>query len=301
MLLIGCHVAFGKDQLKESVNEALSYGANTFMFYPDETPYTIKNPINNDLTNEALELMQNKIKLSDVVCHAPFIINLANNKEASKYHFAIEFLRAEIKKCHELGVKRLVLHPGSAVDIEKEIALKNIIYALNIALEDDTDVIIALETMAGKGSELGSNLSELKTIIDGIEKKELIGVCLDTCHLNDSGVDISRFDEYLDEFDEIIGLDRIQVVHINDSKNPLGSKKDRHELIGYGTIGFDALINVIYNPRLDNIPFILETPRIGNSEDDKARIYPPYKFEVEEIIKKKFNENIKQEVRDFYS
>ena len=155
--------------------------------------------------------------------------------------------------------------------------------------------------MAGKGSELGSNLSELKTIIDGIEKKELIGVCLDTCHLNDSGVDISRFDEYLDEFDEIIGLDRIQVVHINDSKNPLGSKKDRHELIGYGTIGFDALINVIYNPRLDNIPFILETPRIGNSEDDKARIYPPYKFEVEEIIKKKFNENIKQEVRDFYS
>ena len=118
---------------------------------------------------------------------------------------------------------------------------------------------------------------------------------------NDSGVDISRFDEYLDEFDEIIGLDRIQVVHINDSKNPLGSKKDRHELIGYGTIGFDALINVIYNPRLDNIPFILETPRIGNSEDDKARIYPPYKFEVEEIIKKKFNENIKQEVRDFYS
>lgn len=301
MLLIGSHVNFGKNQLKGCVEQALSYGANTFMFYTGAPQNTIRSAIINEETESALELMANKISLDDVVCHAPYIINLANNKDADKYKFAINFLTREIERCHELGVKRLVLHPGSSTGIEKGEAIKNIIFALNIVLENDEDVVVALETMAGKGTEIGSNLMEIKAIIDGIEKKELIGVCLDTCHLNDSGIDISLFDKYLDEFDEAIGLNKIKVVHINDSKNPLGSKKDRHELIGYGTIGFNNLINVIYNPRLECIPKILETPYIGNNDEDKERLYLPYKFEIEEIKNKTFNDNLKNDIRDFYS
>lgn len=300
MLLIGSHVSFGKDQLKGCVEQSLSYGANTFMFYTGAPQNTIRSAVNTDINGEALKLMDGKISIENVVCHAPYIINLANNKDVSKYEFAIDFLKKEIKRCHELGVKRLVLHPGSSVGINIDDALKNITYALNLALEDDEDVIVALETMAGKGSEVGSNMQELKTIIDGVEKTELIGVCLDTCHLNDSGVDISRFDEYLDEFDRVIGVDKIQVVHINDSKNPIGSRKDRHELIGIGTIGFDNLIDVIYNERLEHVPKILETPYIGNSDDDKERIYPPYKFEIASIKAKKFDGNLRANIRDFY-
>ena len=300
MLLIGSHVNFGKSQLKGCVLQALSYGANTFMFYTGAPQNTMRSPLDKAFQSEALDIMDGKINLSDVVCHAPYIINLANNKDVERYQFAINFLIGEIKRCQKLGVKRIVLHPGSSVGIDKKEAIKNVIYALNIVLEDDTDVIIALETMAGKGSELGSTMDEIKAIIDGVEKKDLIGVCLDTCHLNDSGIDISKFDEYLDEFDRLIGIDKIQVIHINDSKNPIGSRKDRHELIGYGTIGFDNLIDVIYNPRLSNIPKILETPYIGETDDDKERIYPPYKHEIEEIKEKKFNENLKNDIRAFY-
>lgn len=300
MVLIGSHVNFGKNQLKGCVEQTLSYGGNTFMFYTGAPQNTQRSEINSDINADALKLMEGKIDINDVVCHAPYIINLANNKDKDKYKFAINFLAKEISRCHELGVKRLVLHPGSATGIEKDEAIKNIIYALNIALEEDEDVIVALETMAGKGSEIGINTQELKSIIDGIEKQELIGVCLDTCHLNDSGVDISLFDEYLDEFDRVIGLKKVQVVHINDSKNPIGSRKDRHELIGYGTIGFDNLIKVIYNERLAHIPKILETPYIGNNDEDKERLYPPYKFEIDEIKNKKFNVNLREDIRNFY-
>ena len=302
MLLIGSHVSFANKQMLGSVEEAVSYGANTFMFYTGAPQNTIRNSLNNTFTNQAKKLMEdNNIDINNVVCHAAYIINLASNKDIEKYKFSIEFLKDEIKRCHTLGITKLVVHPGSAVGIDRSEALKNIIYALNIILEDDEDVVIALETMAGKGSELGINIDELETIINGVNKKELIGLCLDTCHLNDSGVDISKFHDYLDDIDMRIGLDKVKVMHVNDSKNEIGSHKDRHEIIGYGTIGFDNIINAIYDERLVSIPKILETPYIGNSDASKERIYPPYKFEIEMLKNKKFNPNLKEDIRNYYS
>lgn len=301
MLRIGSHVSFGKEQLLGSVKEALSYGSNTFMFYTGAPQNTMRSDINMKLLKEARELMVEKnIDINSVVCHAPYIINLANNKDADKYKFSIQFLINEINRCHILGIKTLVLHPGSSVGLDKDLAIKNIIYALNIVLDSDTDVVIALETMAGKGSEIGSNLDELKSILNGISNKSLVGICLDTCHLNDSGVDISSFDDYLKSFDDAIGIEKIKVVHVNDSKNGIGSHKDRHEVIGFGTIGFDALLNVVYEDKLSNVPKILETPYIGESDDAKERLYPPYKFEIEMLRNKVFDENLKEKIRTYY-
>lgn len=301
MLLIGSHVSFKKDQLLGCVKEALSYGASTFMFYTGAPQNTVRKEIDDFLTLEAYKLMkENEMPLEYVVCHAPYIVNLANNKDMTKYKFSVDFLIQELERCKLLGIKNLVLHPGSAVGIERSDAIKNIIYALNLVLDTCDGVTICLETMAGKGTEIGVNLEEIKTIIDGIKKEEAIGVCLDTCHLNDSGIDISNFNAYLDEFDKNIGLDKIKVIHINDSKNERFSHKDRHENFGYGTIGFYSLMDVIYNDRLSNIPKILETPYLGVSDDDKERIYPPYKFEIDMIKSKEFNDNLKEDIRNYY-
>lgn len=301
MLIIGSHVKFSKNQLLGSVQEALSYESNAFMFYTGAPQNTLRTPINDFYTIEAYNLMKkNKIMLESVICHAPYIVNLANNKDLSKYRFSIDFLINELERCRLLGVRKLVLHPGSAVGIDRDEAIKNIIYALNLILDTTDEVMICLETMAGKGSEIGINLEEIKIIIDGINKKNLIGVCLDTCHLNDSGVEINNFNAYLDQFDKEIGIEKIKVVHVNDSKNLIGSHKDRHENIGFGTIGFDALLNVIFNERLENIPKILETPYVGNSDEDKERLYPPYKFEIEMIKNRKFDENLLSKIREYY-
>lgn len=301
MLLIGSHVSFNKDQLLGSVKEAIRYGANTFMFYTGAPQNTVRSNIDDYKTMEAYKLMSlNHIPLEHVVCHAPYIVNLANNKDYDKYRFSIDFLIKELERCALLGISKVVLHPGSAVGLDRIDAIKNIIYALNIILDTTDSVTICLETMAGKGTEIGVNLEEIKMIIDGVNKKELIGVCLDTCHLNDSGVDIKAFDKYLDEFSSKIGLENIKVVHINDSKNVLGSHKDRHENIGYGTIGFDALLEVIYSPRLEGIPKILETPYISKNEGSKDRDLPPYKFEIEMIRAKKFNSNLYKNIREYY-
>lgn len=287
MLLIGSHVGFNsKDQLVGSLNQALSYGANTFMFYTGAPQNTIRSKINDKLTKEALEIMnKNNIELTNIIVHAPYIINLANNKEDDKYNFSIRFLKEEIERCKQIGIKYLVLHPGSHVGVGVEDGLKSIIFAINQVNKTNDSVIVLLETMAGKGTELGTNFEQLKTIIDGVVDKDKIGICMDTCHLNDAGFDVSNFDKILDEFDSIIGLNYLHCIHINDSKNPIGAHKDRHENIGYGTIGFNNLINIIYNERLDNIPKILETPWIGD--------YPPYKEEIEMIRNKEFNSKLK--------
>ena len=287
MLIIGSHVSFNKEkQLMGSLNEALSYESNTFMFYTGAPQNTRRYEINDNLTNQALEKMKdNNIDINNIIVHAPYIINLANDKENDKYDFSINFLKQEIERCEELKMSYLVLHPGSHVGLGIEKGINNIIYALNEVLKDDKNVTILLETMAGKGTEVGSNFQELKAIIDGIDKKELIGVCMDTCHLNDSGYDITNFDSILDEFDRIVGLSYLKCIHINDSKNIKGAKKDRHENIGYGSLGFDNLIKIIYNPKLDNIPKILETPYINDK--------PPYKEEITMIREKKFNDNLK--------
>lgn len=296
-MYLGSHVSFdSKEQLLKSVKECVSYGANTFMFYTGAPQNTKRCVINDLLTYKAYEMMkENDIELDKIVAHAPYIVNLANDSDPSKYDFSINFLKGEVNRLEQLGIKYLVLHPGSSVGIEREHALFNISNALNKILYPGCSVMILLETMAGKGTECGINLNEIKEIIDGVDLKENIGVCLDTCHLNDSGIDISKFDLYLDEFDEIIGIDKIKCIHINDSKNKIGEHKDRHENFGLGTIGFDNLINVIYNDRLKDIPKILETPYVGEKKE-----YPPYKFEIEMIKHKKFNNNLVDDIINYY-
>ena len=288
MLIIGSHVNFGsKDQLLGSLDTALSYNANTFMFYTGAPQNTMRSKIDDSITQMAIEKMKdNNINLENIIVHAPYIINLANNKEETKYDFSIRFLKEEIKRCEQIGIKYMVLHPGSHVGLGIEEGLKNIIFALNEVNKENNNVVILLETMAGKGTELGTDFSQIKQIIDGVNDKSKIGVCLDTCHLNDAGYDISNFDEVLDDLDKTIGLSYVHCIHINDSKNPKGAHKDRHENIGYGTLGFENLLNVIYNKRLDNIPKILETPWIGD--------FAPYKEEIEMIRTKTFNPDLKK-------
>ena len=298
-LIIGNHVSFNKnDQLLGSVKEALSYNANTFMFYTGAPQNTIRYSINKEITQEAQELMKkSNIDINNVIVHAPYIINLANENNLD---FGINFLKQEINRCEELGIKKIVLHPGSHVNLGVEKGIENIAFALNEALKEDSNVIICLETMAGKGSEVGKSFEELKQIIDKVENKNRIMVCLDTCHLNDAGYDISEFDEILNEFDEIIGLGKIGCVHINDSKNLAFSHKDRHENIGLGTIDFEDLLKIIYHEKLKDVPKILETPYVAKDDNLKEKIYPPYKFEIEMIRNKKFNDNLLEDIRNYY-
>ncbi len=286
-LIIGSHVSFvSSTQLLGSVKEALSYNANTFMFYTGSTQSTQRGQINDELTYEAYELMvKNGINNDNLIVHAPYIINFANKSDENKYNFYVDFFAEELNRCKKLGVNKIVLHPGSATTCSREEAIKNIANALNIVFEKTESTMVLLEFMAGKGNEVGTSTLELKSIIDLIQKKDRVGVCLDTCHMNDSYVDISKFDEFLDDFDSKIGIDKIKCVHVNDSMNERGSHKDRHANIGYGTIGFDNLINVIYNPRLEGIPFILETPYINRNSKDA---WAPYKYEIENIRNKKF-------------
>ena len=293
MLIIGSHVGFKKDtQILGSLKEALSYGANTFMFYTGAPQNTARYPIEDSLTQQALTLMkEHDIDYSKVIVHAPYIINLCNEE---KFDFSVEFLTEEVKRCNQLGVKYMVLHPGSHVGLGIEKGIENIVKGLNMVFDNvgkTNEVTILLETMAGKGSEVGSKLEEIQSIINGVEDKEHIGVCLDSCHLSDSGYDIEKFDEFLDEFEKLIGISKIKCIHINDSKNEKGAHKDRHENFGFGNVGFDTLINIIYNEKLSEVPKILETPYV-----DKE--YPPYKYEIEMIRNKKFDEKLLEKIKE---
>ena len=274
--------------------EALSYDANAFMIYTGAPQNTQRFPINIAKVEEAKSLMdKSDIDINNLIVHAPYIINLAND---TNIDFSVSFLKQEIRRCESLGINKLVLHPGSHVGKGVQVGLNNIIEALNKTLEPDMNIIICLETMAGKGSELGTTFEELKYIIDNVKYKDKMGICMDTCHMHDAGYDISAFDDILDKFDSIIGMKYLKCIHINDSKNIVGSHKDRHENIGYGTIGFDNLINVIYNPRLENIPKILETPYV--SFDDMK--YPPYKYEILMIKEKRFNKKFNEDINNYY-
>lgn len=296
-LIIGSHVSYkSSNQLVGSTREAIGYGANTFMFYTGAPQNTTRVNINNELTKEAQKLMNdNNIDINNVIVHAPYIVNLAN---MNNFNFSVEFLKQELKRCNILGVKYMVLHPGSAVNVSRSEAIDNISRGLNLILDNDYNTTILLETMAGKGNEIGKDFNELKQIIDKVENKDRIGVCMDTCHLNDAGYDMSDFDNVLDIFDNIIGIDKIGCIHINDSMNSINSHKDRHENIGFGTIGFDNLINIIYNKRLEDVPKILETPYVTKDELSKEKIYPPYKYEIAMIKNKVFDEKLKEKIRE---
>lgn len=291
-MIIGCHVNFTKEQLLGCTKQAISYGANAFMFYTGAPQNTIRKNLDENLTQEAHKLMEeNDIKLNNVICHAPYIINLANNKDPEKWDFSIRFLKQELKRCQSLKIKFIVVHPGSAVGLEKKEALKNISDALNLIIKDDYPMIL-LETMAGKGTECGCTLEEIREILNAVTSKN-IGICLDTCHLNDAGYSIENFDALLDQIESLIGLEKIKCIHLNDSKNELGAHKDRHENIGFGTIGFASLLNVLKNEKLKDVPKILETPYIN-------REYPPYKFEIASLKMGKLNSNLIEEIIEFY-
>jgi len=299
-MIIGSHVRFGKEQILGALKEALSYDANAFMIYTGAPQNTIRSKIDLNLLEKAKIMMfENNFSFDNVICHAPYIINLANKEKLDSWYFSIDFLKNEIKRCEMLGIKYIVLHPGSSVKLTKEEGIKNIIEALNQVINDNGQCMILLETMAGKGSECGNTLEELKVIIDGVNSNN-IGVCLDTCHLNDAGYDIVNFDLFLEQFDKLIGLEKIKCVHINDSKNIFASHKDRHANFGFGTIGFDTLMNIINNEKLKNVPKILETPYVNKNDLDKDTSYPPYKFEIEMIKTGKFNPNLIEDIRNYY-
>ena len=291
MLLIGSHVGFNKNtQILGSLEEALSYGATTFMFYTGAPQNTTRSQIDETLTEKAKQKMKELgIDNDKIIVHAPYIVNLCNEE---KFDFSVNFLVAELERINELGIKYMVLHPGSHVGIGIEKGIENISKGLNLIFSKvkDNNVTILLETMAGKGTEVGSKLEEIKAILDKVEEKKYMGVCLDTCHLNDAGYDLEDFDAFLNKFDEMIGLEKIGCIHINDSKNALNSHKDRHENIGFGTIGFDKLIKIIYNEKLENIPKILETPYVD-------REYAPYKYEIEMIKNKIFDKDLIEKIK----
>jgi deoxyribonuclease-4 len=242
MILLGSHVRMTKpDYLIGSVNEAISYGSNAFMFYLGSPQTTLRTNINNININEFRKILyENKINIENVIVHSPYIINPSSN-DTKKQKFAISFLKDEIERIKQIGCKFFVLHPGNAVNIDTQIAIQNTSNCINEINHTNNNVIICIETMSGKGSEIGKTFEEIKQIIDKIENKKLIGVCLDTCHIHDAGYDVNKVDEILDMFDQIIGLNYLKVIHLNDSLNIKGAHKDRHANIGKGKIGFNTL------------------------------------------------------------
>ena len=294
MLKIGCHVGMsGKEMFLGSVKEALSYGANTFMVYTGAPQNTRRKPISDLRIDEAKALMKES-GIEEFVIHAPYIINLGNSVTPETFELAVEFLQVEIERSAAMGSKNIVLHPGSHVKAGEDIGIAQIIKGLNEVLSSDTPVNIALETMAGKGSEMGRNFEEIARIYDGVTHNDKLRVCFDTCHVYDAGYDIvNNLDTVMEQFDKIVGKDQISVFHINDSKNPLGAKKDRHENIGFGSIGYDALRYIVMHPDFENVPKILETPYIPHPED-KKKSYAPYKYEIEMLRKGEFIPELKE-------
>ncbi|MDU5816786.1 MAG: deoxyribonuclease IV [Staphylococcus sp.] len=293
-MLLGSHVSMsGKKMLEGSAEEAHKFGESTFMIYTGAPQNTRRKSI-EDLNIEKGHEAMDKYGLSNLVVHAPYIINIANTTKPEVFQLGVDFLQNEIERTQALGAKDIVLHPGSHVGAGADKGIQQIIKGLNEVLTHDNDVRIALETMAGKGSEVGRTFEEIAQIIDGVTHNDRLSICFDTCHTHDAGYNIKEdFDGVLNEFDKIIGLDRINVVHVNDSKNEQGAHKDRHENIGFGHIGFDALNYVVHHDVFKDIPKILETPYVG---EDKKNKKPPYKFEIEMLKAQQFDSELKDKI-----
>ncbi|MBM7645779.1 deoxyribonuclease-4 [Scopulibacillus daqui] len=294
MLKIGSHVSMSGDKmLLGASEEAVSYGSSTFMIYtgaPQNTRRKAIEKLNIDAGREHMK----RHGIEDIVVHAPYIINIANTVKPETFEIGVSFLRKEIDRTEAIGAKQIVLHPGSHVGEGEEAGIKKIIEGLNEVLSKDDKVQIALETMAGKGSECGYRFEHLAEIISGVSHNDKLSVCFDTCHTHDAGYDIvNDFDGVLEEFDKIVGLDRIKVVHVNDSKNERGARKDRHENIGLGHIGFDALNYIVHHDQLKGLPKILETPYVGHDKKSKK---PPYKFEIDMFKSGTFNDHLLDDI-----
>lgn len=285
-MLLGSHVSMsGAKMLLAATEEAASYGASTFMIYTGAPQNTRRKPI-EELNIEAGLAHMKQNGLSNIVVHAPYIINIGNSLKPETFALGVEFLQKEIERTAALGATQIVLHPGAHVGAGADVGINKIIEGLNEVLSQDFPVKIALETMAGKGSECGRTFDEIAAIMHGVKNNERLSVCFDTCHTHDAGYNIREdFDGVLNEFDKIVGIDRLKVLHINDSKNVQGAAKDRHENIGFGEIGFDALCHIVHHPQLMHVPKILETPFVATYSDDKVA---PYKAEIDMLLTKKF-------------
>ena len=295
-MILGSHVGMsGREMLLGSAKEAVSYGADTFMFYTGAPQNTRRKDISELNIDPAWEYMKEH-GINDIIVHAPYIINLGNAVKPETFSLATEFLAKEIRRTISCRSHTLILHPGAHVGEGAETGTAQIIKGLNEVLSADTDCYIALETMAGKGSEIGRSFEELARIYDGVIHNEKLRVCFDTCHTSDSGYDIiHHFDDVMEEFDRIIGKDQIVVFHINDSKNVPGAAKDRHENIGFGEIGFDAINYIVRHPDFENVPKILETPYIPSPANPK-KSYALYKYEIEMLRKGEFDPELKEKI-----
>lgn len=285
-ILLGSHVSMNAPEFYlGSVKEALSYGSTTFMFYTGAPQNSFRKPLNELKINEGYQLLKEAgLDENKIVVHAPYIINLANQAKPDLYQLSQDLILKEIQRTSGFHAHILVLHPGAHVGQGNEEAIAALIKGLDAVLDKDgTDVKIALETMAGKGTEIGITFEQIHQIIAGSKHPERLGVCLDTCHINDAGYNVNNVDEVLQKFDEIIGLDKLLVVHVNDSKNEMGAHKDRHENIGYGTIGFQTLCAYVHHPLLVNVPKILETPYVNEK--------PPYKQEIKMLTSGQYQDN----------
>ncbi|MHC0035889.1 deoxyribonuclease IV [Pseudoneobacillus sp. C159] len=290
MVKIGSHVSMsGSKMFLAASEEAVSYGANTFMIYTGAPQNTRRKKL-EDLNIEAGRKHMEVNGIDEIIVHAPYIINIGNTTNPSTFDLGVNFLRTEIDRTEAIGARQIVLHPGAHVGAGTEAGIMKIIEGLNEVLTKDDKVQIALETMAGKGSECGKTFEELAMIIDGVVYNDKISICFDTCHTHDAGYNIVEdFDGVLNEFDKIVGVNRIKVIHVNDSKNARGMRKDRHENIGFGHIGFKALNYIVHHPQLTDIPKILETPYVG---EDKNNQKAPYKYEIAMLRNQQFEENL---------
>lgn len=286
MIKIGSHMDMkAPEYLLGVVRKSIENDANAFMIYTGAPQNTVRKPVSLFHIEEAHELMrEHGIELTSMVIHAPYIINLANVENPSTYELAVRVLKDEIQRTFQLGASYLVLHPGSCLKAGAEAGIASVINGLNEAVDENCPVTILLETMAGKGSEVGRSFEELAAILKGVNYPEYFGICMDTCHLNDAGYDLRDFDSVLKEFDSIIGLSKLKVIHVNDSKNVCGAKKDRHENIGFGEIGFDVLCSIVHHPLLSDVVKILETPYVD-------RVIAPYKKEIAMLKSKQFDTN----------
>lgn len=293
---LGSHVKMrGKEMFLGSAKEAASYGANAMMIYTGAPQNTVRKDLSLMKIEEGKKYMEDH-GIEEVVVHAPYIVNLGNNKDQSKYEFAIEFLANELKRTDALGAKQVTLHPGAHVGLGAKAAIENIAHGLDEALKASKDVSVALETMAGKGTEIGRTFEELSEIIEKCSENGRLSVTFDTCHANDAGYDVKNgFDDVLNEFDQIIGLNRLKVVHLNDSKNECGAHKDRHANIGFGTIGFDSLNYIAHHPQLEAVPKIMETPYVG---EDKKNSFAPYAYEIAMLKNQAFDSKMLDKVKD---
>ncbi len=296
MLNIGSHVSMsGKEMLLGASKEAASYGSDVMMVYTGAPQNTRRKKI-EDLNIEAGHAHMKQNGVTEIIVHAPYIINMGNTTNPATFELATTFLKTEIERTEAIGSRQIVLHPGAHVGAGADIGIKRIIEGLNEVLTKDQNVQIALETMAGKGSECGRSFEELAQIFAGVHYNEKLSVCFDTCHTHDAGYNIvDDFDGVLEQFDRIVGLERLKVLHVNDSKNEMGAKKDRHENIGFGFIGFKALDYIVHHPQLKDVPKILETPYIGEDKNNKR---PPYKHEIEMLRSRVFDDEIRMKIMD---